>query len=56
MRKLYVLKKELQGEQAAIQYIKSFTQEYRKILEMDNIKFQADMYDNLVGDYLKKDK
>jgi hypothetical protein len=52
MDKLYKLKKELQGEKVAKQYIQTFTKEYRKILEHDNVKIQGDLYDQLVGTYL----
>ncbi|MFZ2206165.1 MAG: hypothetical protein WAV29_01745 [Microgenomates group bacterium] len=51
MDKLYKLKKELQGEKAAKQYVQTFTREYRKILEQDNKKIQGDLYDNLIETY-----
>lgn len=53
MSKLYTLKKELDGEKKAKQYVRAFTQEYRKILEQDDNKIQGDLYDNLVGTYLQ---
>lgn len=53
MDKLYKLKQELYGTQAAKQYIRMFTQEYRKILEQDNKKIQGDLYDRLVETYLR---